>query len=50
MLFDSYLNNINYELRTAFVGDDYTGIFGLGERASKDFFFQDGVYTMWAKD
>lgn len=28
----------------------FTGIFGLGERANKDFFFKDGVYSMWAKD
>jgi hypothetical protein len=25
-------------------------LFGLGERASEDFFLEDGVYSMWARD
>ena len=25
-------------------------MFGLGERATKDFFYKSGVYSMWAKD
>jgi len=29
---------------------DFTGIFGLGERASHDFFYQDGVYSLWTRD
>jgi len=30
--------------------DNFRDIFGLGERASTDFFYQDGVYSMWTKD
>lgn len=30
--------------------DRFTGIFGLGERASLNFFLKDGVYSMWNKD
>ncbi len=26
------------------------GVFGLGQRASQDFFFKTGVYSMWTKD
>lgn len=47
MIYDQFLNWINVELKTQ-KGDDFTGIFGLGERANTDFFYQDGVYTMWA--
>lgn len=28
----------------------YTGVFGIGERADLDFFYPDGVYTLWARD
>lgn len=31
-------------------GDEFKGIFGLGERANKDFFYESGVYTIWGKD
>ena len=31
-------------------GDKFRGIFGLGERASFDFFIKDGVYSLWSKD
>lgn len=49
MLFDSYLNWINVRVYTP-QGDQFTGIFGLGERVNKDFFFKDGVYSMWTRD
>jgi hypothetical protein len=31
-------------------GDKFKGVFGLGERANKDFFYKDGVYGMWTRD
>lgn len=31
-------------------GDEFKGIFGLGERAYKNFFYEDGVYTIWDMD
>jgi alpha-glucosidase (family GH31 glycosyl hydrolase) len=49
MLFDSYMNSIEVELNTM-KGENFTGIFGLGERANKNFFYEDGVYTIYAKD
>jgi Galactose mutarotase-like len=49
MMFDSYYNYINVEANTP-TGNDFRGVFGLGERASKDFFLQNGVYTMWSRD
>ena len=49
MLFDSYLNWINVGLRVP-SGNDFVGIWGLGERANKDFFYEDGVYTLWGRD
>ena len=30
--------------------DSFRGIFGLGERASTDYFFKSGVYSLWNKD
>ena len=48
MLFDSYLNWINVE--TYQNSSEFHGILGLGERNSKDLFFEDGVYSLWAKD
>lgn len=49
MLFDSYLNWIDVTVNT--LNDaDFSGVFGLGERASHDFFLQDGIYGMWARD
>lgn len=49
MIYDEYLN---WVLALAFTekGDLFKGIFGLGERASHDFFFKNGVYSMWNKD
>ena len=49
MVFDSYLNWINVQAQLE-TGDKFTGVFGLGERANKDFFYKDGVYSMWARD
>lgn len=43
------MNSIQTKLKTL-KGDQFTGIFGLGERANKDFFFQDGIYTSWTRD
>lgn len=31
-------------------GDTFKGIFGLGEKANHDFFYKDGVYSLWTKD
>jgi len=49
MIFEDYLNWIKV---TAFTeqGENFRGVFGLGERATTDFFFKSGVYSMWAKD
>jgi alpha-glucosidase (family GH31 glycosyl hydrolase) len=49
MMFDSYINWINVQLKTP-SNDQFQGIFGLGERANKDFFYKDGVYTIWGSD
>jgi alpha-glucosidase (family GH31 glycosyl hydrolase) len=49
MVFDEYLNWISTKVFTE-TDDKFTGIFGLGERVNKDFFFKDGVYSMWARD
>lgn len=49
MLFDSYYNHIIAEANTL-KGNDFKGVFGLGERANKDFFYKDGVYSMWTRD
>jgi alpha-glucosidase (family GH31 glycosyl hydrolase) len=49
MLYDSYLNWIDVTVNTLNEAD-FSGVFGLGQRASKDFFIQDGVYSMWARD
>ncbi len=49
MLFDSYYNQINVGLKVP-AGDQFKGIWGLGERAYANFFYEDGVYTMWARD
>lgn len=48
LILDQYLNVIQATANQA--SDQYTGIFGLGERANPNFFFKDGVYSMWAKD
>lgn len=49
MMFDQYLNWIDVKVNTMKEGD-FKGILGLGERANKDFFYKDGVYSMWARD
>lgn len=51
-LFDQYLNWFNMEALAvpAANEDAFRGVFGLGERATKDFFFRSGVYSMWTKD
>jgi hypothetical protein len=51
-LFAEYLNWINLVAHAQPSASDSTfrGIFGLGERASTDFFMKSGVYSMWAKD
>ncbi len=49
MMFDSYLNWINVTANVP-SGKEFKGIYGLGERANKDFFYEDGVYTIWARD
>lgn len=48
-LLDSYLNIIQTKLHTL-SGNDYKGIFGLGERVGGNLFYPDGVYSMWARD
>lgn len=49
MVYDDYLNWLRVHVVTP-SRNDFTGIFGLGERASEDFFYKDGVYSMWSKD
>jgi len=49
LLYDEYLNWINVKVYTE-SGDNFKGIFGLGERANKDFFYKDGVYGMHSRD
>ena len=44
LLYDEYYNYIKTRAYTT------KGVFGLGERANKDFFFKDGVYSMWTRD
>lgn len=52
LLFDQYLNwmNVIAYAQPAESEDKFRGIFGLGERATKDFFYKSGVYSLWAKD
>lgn len=52
LIFDEYLSWVNMEAvaEAADSEDNFRGVFGLGERATKDFFFKTGVYSMWAKD
>ena len=49
MIFDSYLNWVKTKVYTL-PKDQFTGVFGLGERAMESFFYADGVYSMWNKD
>lgn len=39
MLYDEYLNVIQATAHTKLTDDKFTGVFGLGERANKDFFY-----------
>jgi hypothetical protein len=52
LLFHEYLNWLNVVAYAQPSADEasFRGIFGLGERATTDFFFKSGVYSMWAKD
>lgn len=49
LVYDDYLNWVKMHVVTE-QGDKFRGIFGLGERANFDYFIQDGVYSLWAKD
>ncbi len=49
LVYDDYLNWVKMHVVTE-KADKFRGIFGLGERASFDFFIQDGVYSLWSKD
>jgi hypothetical protein len=49
MIYHDYLNWIKVQAYTE-SGDKFKGVFGLGERANFDFFYKDGVYSMWSKD
>eukprot|EP00347_Sterkiella_histriomuscorum_P022543 403338093 len=49
LIFDQYMHVIQTTVNIQ-PGENSKGIFGLGERASYDFFYQDGVYSMWSKD
>jgi hypothetical protein len=49
MLLDAYLNVIKTTAYTQ-SGNLFSGIFGLGERVNPDFFYKDGVYSMWNLD
>ncbi len=49
LVYDQYLNWIAARINTQ-SGDQFQGVFGLGERANKDFFYKDGVYSMMSRD
>jgi len=49
LVYDDYLNWIKVHANTE-SGSNFRGIFGLGERANLDFFYKDGVYSLWSKD
>ena len=49
MIYEDYLNWIKVKAYTE-SGDNFRGVFGLGERANMDFFYKTGVYSMWSKD
>lgn len=49
LFLDDYLNYIGSTLNTT-KGDNFTGIFGLGERAQRSMFYDDGVYNIWNHD
>ncbi len=49
MVYDDYLNWLRVHVVTP-SRNDFKGIFGLGERANEDFFYKDGVYSLWSRD
>jgi hypothetical protein len=50
ILFDQNLNIINAIHNTTY-GDNFKGIFGLGERVQgEDLFYKDGIYSLWNRD
>ena len=49
LLFDEFVNRMELQLNTP-KDTNFTGIFGLGERANTHFFYPDGVYTTYASD
>lgn len=51
-IYDEYLNWVNLvaNAQPSASEDSFRGIFGLGERASTDYFFKSGVYSLWNKD
>lgn len=49
LVYDSWLNIIQAQVHEA-TGDDFSGIFGLGERVASDLAYTDGVYSMWSRD
>ncbi len=49
MLYDEYFNWIKVKAYTE-SGNNFRGVFGLGERANNDFFYKDGVYGMHSRD
>ena len=52
LLFNEYINWVNMQINAqpADTEEDFHGIFGLGERSTKDFFYKTGVYSLWSKD
>lgn len=49
LVFSAWLNIVKSKAYLA-EGDDFQGIFGLGERVSSLLTYQDGVYSMFARD
>lgn len=49
MTYDQYFNLVKMTVTTP-AADQFTGVFGLGTRSNKDFFFKDGVYSMFDID
>jgi len=45
MAFDSYFNKFGGTVNSV-SGDDFTGIWGLGERVN-EFYLKNGTYTIW---
>lgn len=46
--FDDYINWANTHVVTE-ANDSFRGIFGLGQRANADFFYGDGVYSIYSR-